>query len=189
MLPLGWEREEPALGEPLGVACPGGFFRSYRGVRAWSGAVLQRRKGRVPHNPACGGHPFIPVHGIEQPVLHFPPSALLREVLVPCSHILWLSPSHSSQPSFPVGPGGTALQYFCCPAGRRVSTGTVGNGIQVAEGCLSQGRLPSAHCKPFLALHSFLSHQVSNNATSSSQNGQVKGKGGQDSESTKTTYF
>lgn len=41
-----------------------------------------------------------------------------------------------------------------------------------------------------LLLHPFPFHQVCENATSSSQNGQVKGKdGGQDNESTKTTYF
>lgn len=95
----------------------------------------------------CGGRGRCPIIllvviipsflSMEQPVLHVLPSALLREVLVPCSHILWLSPSHSSQPSFSMGPGGIAPQYFCCRAGRRVSTGTVGNGIQVAEGCLS----------------------------------------------------
>lgn len=104
-----------------------------------------------------------------------------------CLILSWLLPSRSSQPSFLMGPGGIAPQYFCCLTGRRVSTGAVGNGIQVAEGCLSQGQL-IAHLS--WLLHPFPSHQVYENATSGSQNGQVKGKDdGQDSESTKTTYF
>lgn len=68
-----------------------------------------------------------------------------------------------------------------------MSTGAVGNGIQVAEGCLYQGQL-IAHLS--CLLHPFPFHQVYENATSGSQNGQVKGKDdSQDSESMKTTYF
>lgn len=57
--------------------------------------------------------------------------------------------------------------------------------MQVAAGCLSQ---LIAHLS--LLLHPSPFHQVCENATSGSQNGQVKGKGGgQDNENTKTTYF
>ena len=101
--------------------------RAYSGGRAGSRAAPLRTEGRRPHNPAHGGHPFVPVHGMEGlqewPALRLPPPALPREGPVPRSHVLWLSASRSSQTPFPAGPGGIAPRYFCCPAGRRVSTG------------------------------------------------------------------
>lgn len=73
---------------------------------------------------------------------------------MPCTRVLWLSAPHSSQPLFPMGTGGIAIQYSSCweRSVCRSPYSKWGMESQAAQGCMFQRWLPSAHNRSVFAV-------------------------------------